>query len=880
MADMPVNIIGMVGPGQGIKVHNRPPKLAEDLNRAQADKLKDGGGLAANVLNRRYGERGEIRGALEYMLDAATNTNVNRCSRQELIEIDVIPSIARLARDNNPRYWQIREDTIQQYLRLKKQRQVDRAGANWHFRLPELALQKCPKLDTFDPASGAAFFEWKDVTSKQLDRHATTSAHRLELVKTLINQRYLALVGHCTEPEEIFDILEHKIPPKAEICRYLEDRIALGGNSVSKQGADETSLYRKAESIQLLLTQLALVEPDYDISKSCVDACLLSFGSSAGSHMEQARLTSAWYDLKRESNQFLSIALDMWLETFKSALGSASATRVRAEKLALVDAAVVKSGGTSRQGRQESRQGWQGGREGSSRPASAPPSAPPTPPPPSHRATTPPAKTKSSTRRTQTEAKTGGKCFGCDNPQGRCVPLFSCPVITSWREKSTRIPQDRCKLCLHIKDGDRHKFSQTENKAVCHWKIARGKSSNTCCTHNVSKYICKPCFDGEQEKRVRFTSSQKRMSMRQVFSAQNQACTSVHLPTVYQQREKVVVCGPDGQDREALLVYDTGADHSMVSPELASCDTSENTRMAHGVTIIGSLASQEFDLPIVRLNIRSVVDEVPYATGLNLAVKELTGERQDPVWHQMPLDLDLKDPITEDDLGLPIILLGIDYISLHPTLCEGPHVHHLPGLVYFKSSFTEKVLPVGRISQMRDATTEDEQLAHTRRAQLSKVGIQTKVQDMKQDSVESEKKIHDVQQKEKESKTPHQIQDFIAQDDEQRAESRIKRRQELKQDQDGAQGMDEEKSLGQRKDKPLIMLSPGDQDVEGNFCAPLSSLPAIKALTHDVMMNEIKECWGPVEQSAAVSNVSKLGCMSCSAVPQALLDKQDISFFC
>ena len=94
------------------------------------------------------------------------------------------------------------------------------------------------------------------------------------------------------------------------------------------------------------------------------------------------------------------------------------------------------------------------------------------------------------------------------------------------------------------------------------------------------------------------------------------------------------------------------------------------------------------------------------------------------------------------------------------------------------------------------------------------------------------------------------------------------------------QELDGEKSLGQKKDKPLVMLSPGDQDVEGNFCAPLSSLPAIKALTHDVMMNEIKECWGPVEQSAAVSNVSKLGCMSCSAVPQALLDKQDISFFC
>ena len=181
---------------------------------------------------------------------------------------------------------------MREFLRLKKQRKVDREGANWHFRLPELSLQKCPYLDTFDTSSGVKFYTWKDTTVKQLQRHATTSAHKLELTKTLVPQKFQILVGHCKEAEEIFEILEHKIPPKSEIARYLEDLIALGGSISIKEGEDEMTLFRKAEDIQLLLTQLALVEPDYDISKSSVDSCLLSFGSSAGSHLEQSKLTS------------------------------------------------------------------------------------------------------------------------------------------------------------------------------------------------------------------------------------------------------------------------------------------------------------------------------------------------------------------------------------------------------------------------------------------------------------------------------------------------------------------------------------------------------------------------------------------------------------
>ena len=42
--------------GVGLRPHNNQPIGAEDLNKAQADKIKDGGGLAAVVLNRRYGE--------------------------------------------------------------------------------------------------------------------------------------------------------------------------------------------------------------------------------------------------------------------------------------------------------------------------------------------------------------------------------------------------------------------------------------------------------------------------------------------------------------------------------------------------------------------------------------------------------------------------------------------------------------------------------------------------------------------------------------------------------------------------------------------------------------------------------------------------------
>ena len=874
MAAMPVNRLG-AGQPDGIRAHKRPPVGPEDLNQAQADKVKDAGGLAANVLNRRYGERGDIRECLEHMVAVATNQNVNQCSARELHEIDVIPAVARLAHENSPRYQHVKEDTVREYLRLKKQRKVDREGANWHFRLPELALSKCPILDSFDPASGARFFSWKDVTMKQLDRHAATSAHRLELTKTLVEKKFQILVGHCKEAEEIFDILEHKIPPKSEIARYLEDRITLGGISVAKEGADEMSLFRKAESVQLLLTQLALVEPDFDISKSSVDSCLLSFGSSAGSHMEQAKLTSAWYDNKRTLNQFLSLALDVWLETFKSALGSASATRVRAEKLALVDAAVKTAG--SRQGRQGSAQNWQGGRSGSDR--QEPPSSFATPSsPPSFLPTAPPPrvqKSESSVQRTQTDMRSPKQCIVCSKQKDECPQLAKCKVLAGWRDKSQRLPANRCSLCLHTKDGDNHKFSPNEDDKVCHWNLHAHKLRNHCCKHKLSRYLCSPCFQEAGERKRTFNpSSQKRMSMKQVFSQQNQTCTSVHLPTVYQQREKVVVCGPGGNDQQALLVYDTGADHSMVSPELAGCDISETSRMAHDVMIIGSIASQSFNLPIVRLDIRSKVEEVPYVTSLNLAVKEMTGEREDPVWHGMQEDLDLKDPITKEDLGLPIILLGVDYISLHPVLCEGPNVHHLPGLVYFVSSFTEKVLPVGRISPMRNAVTENEQLAHTRRAQLSKVGIQTKQQGPE---VAAQAEQQDLKDKDQVKQQDLKDKD---QDEQQEIKVEVRTKHQVPGNEIRAKkGQDKVSITAAERHNPPIGISPDDSGVEGNFCASLSSLPAIKALAHDIMMNEVRQCWGPVEQSAAISNVSKLGCMSCSAVPQALLDKQDISFF-
>ena len=304
---MPVNRVG-AALDDTVRPHDRPPVSPEDLNRAQADKVRDGGGLASNVLNHRYGERGSIRECLEYMAGVSRDRDVNQCTAAELNQIDLIPPIARLANENSPRYQGVRDDAVREFLRLKKQRKVDREGANWHFRLPELSLQKCPKarswplagieftgcpnLDTFDSSSGVRFYTWKDTTMKQLERHATTSAHKLELTKTLVPLKFQILVGHCKEAEEIFEILEHKIPPKSEIACYLEDLIALGGSISIKEGEDEMTLFRKAEDIQLLLTQLALVEPDYDISKSSVDSCLLSFGSSAGSHLEQSKLTS------------------------------------------------------------------------------------------------------------------------------------------------------------------------------------------------------------------------------------------------------------------------------------------------------------------------------------------------------------------------------------------------------------------------------------------------------------------------------------------------------------------------------------------------------------------------------------------------------------
>ena len=341
--------------------------------------------LGKQLAGQRCQAKGAIKSNLEWMARTTASQNVDRCSAQELDAINDIPEIADLAANGDPRHQKVRKDAIKEFLRLKKQRQIDRQGVNWHFRLPELTLQKCPHLDSFDAASGAKFYNWKDVTLKQLERHHATSAHRLELTKTLLDKKYMFLVSHCQDAEEIFDILEQKIPPKSEICRHLEDRIALGGQALGKE-ANEMSLHKKAESVQVLLSQLGLVESDFDISKATVDSCLLSFGTGAGSHMEQARLTSAWYEAKRSSNQFMSFSLDVWLETFKSALSGASATRVRAEKLTLVDVAVKAAG--SKQGRQSSAQKNAGVSQDPGPSPSAPSTPVPTcagPPPPPER---------------------------------------------------------------------------------------------------------------------------------------------------------------------------------------------------------------------------------------------------------------------------------------------------------------------------------------------------------------------------------------------------------------------------------------------------------------------------------------------------------------
>ena len=812
--NLPIQVQGAGQPlGVNVRPHDNPPVGAEDLNRAQADKIQDSGGLAAVVLNRRYGERGGIQSALEYMIERTPNQDITLCTDNEQRWIAMIPEIADLAAANNPRYHQVREDAVKKFLQMKKQRKTDKDGANWRFRLPELALQKCPHLDSFDATSGAKFYSWKDVTLKQLERHHATSAHRLELTKALLDKKYLFLVSHCQQAEEIFTILEQKIPPKSEICRHLEDRIALGGLALGKDGADEMSLHRKAESVQVILSQLGLVEPDYDIAKSSVDSCLLSFGIGAGSHMEQARLTSSWYESKRTSNQFMSFSLDVWLETFKSALSGASATRVRAERLTLVDAAVKAAG--SKQGRQGSKQGSKQKKTLVSQNTMPPPSAPPAPP-----STAPPPTKGIKSTSHKTQFKESRICFVCSKPGEECKKLATCKCVVAWREKKAILPGNRCALCLRIKDGDHHRYSPSADTKVCHWRSFKDETRNYCCKHRISRHLCNECSGTSKEGKRPF-SSQKRLSMKQVVSAQKQtsslqqqASTPVLLPTVFQLREKVVVCDPYGHDQQALLVYDTGADHSMCSPGLMRCDNSDTDRVAHNVMIVGSVASQAYDLPIIQLNIQTKNGAVKSGKCLNLAVKEMAGEQQDPM---LPTDLgqelDLKDSISEGDLELPIILLGIDYIGLHPVVCENNSIYKLPGLIYFKSRITEKILPVGRIAEMRSALDEENQMACERRAQA-----------------------------EQEDKT--EVSKVSAEDKEE-----------------------------------VSNISEKDSECEGNFCAPLSSLPAVKALAHDLMMSELRQTWGPVEQSAAISNVSRLGCMSCSPMPQALLDKQDVSFF-
>ena len=291
-----------------------------------------------------------------------------------------------------------------------------------------------------------------------------------------------------------------------------------------------------------------------------------------------------------------------------------------------------------------------------------------------------------------------------------------------------------------------------------------------------------------------------------------------------------MICSRNGQKQQALLIYDSGADHSMASSGLASCNTSEEDRVARNVMIVGSVASKACDLPIIQLDMETNNEDVPVIS-INVAVKEMSEEQIDP---ELPVVIgqikNLKDSISEEDLSLPIIVLGLDNISWHPTLWEGKGASQMPGLVYFASKLTNKILPVGRIVDMRSAIHEDQQLTEGRRTQST-----MEAKEAKQEAKEEGSRAT-VVAKEEGSKESSIM---------------VKSEQEVS----------------------------SETEYEGNFCSPLSSLPAVKALAHDLLMTEIRQTWGPVEQSAAISNVSSLGCMTCSPLPQALLDKQDISFF-
>ena len=804
----PVQLVGTV------RSHDKAPVGIEDLNRAQRDHLEDRGGLAAIVLSRRYGERGKIRRSLEVIVSNSESPDIDRITREELAFLESIPALVELRRDDNPRYGVMLEDVKSEYLKLKKQRRTDARGESWRFRLPELTLVRCPKLDAFDPASGAEFYRWKSGTIEQLDRNNATTSHKVELVKGMIEKKFLFLLSHCQTVDEIFDILEQKVPAKSEICRYLEEKISLGGSPSFANCKTEMDLHKKAENVQVLLTELGLVEPDYDLEKSTVESCLLSFETSTGSTLEKARYAETWYQLKREKNQFMSYSLDLFLETFKSALAGASATRMRAQRLARSEEAMK----ASKQGSQKSQQksvpettkNGPATTLSNQNPSSSRRSA-------GENSVEQPARQtskKSTQKRTGTEGVRVGECGVCSKSRNVCKRLSDCTVVKGWREKTESIPPTFCSLCCGKKEGDRHRFSPEFGENVCHWKKVtwpgtETKTINYCCKHKVSKLLCEECFkDTRPRNQFKQSSVQKRLSVKQMVASEQkkekqQKTTSVILPTVFQLREKVWVKGADGEPVQVLLVYDSGADHSCCSENLITCDQSGQLRTANDVKIIGSVSNDTYNMRIIQAELVSREGERS-GNILTLAAKPMSMEMPDPICELVTVPgAHLKERILEEDVGLPIIVLGIDNIVHHPKMSNIKSATHLPGLVFMKSDFTGKIIPVGRVEELVTVPDVSGQGCLQRRVQVS------------QEQQEPEKEKIEVD----------------------------------------------------------------DANYEGNFCDPLSSLPAIKALSHDLLMTEIKNTWGSVEESAAVSNISKLGCMSCSKVPQQLLDKSDISFF-
>ena len=290
------------------------PVPIEQIAAEQAQVRKDQVGITATVARGRTGYDAYHEDIVKLARNTADD-NPTKLTLDEKNGIKSIPEIRTLLEESpdSDLTQIVVQEAEAKYLIVKKQTLSDRQ-TNMSFKAPNMKLPKCPDLSANGYKEGSRYYFWKKDTVRKISQYKCPSYVAVELMWDSMSPYLSRLTAAADTPEEIFTIMELRIPSKKVILQELETDVANGCGQLMP-GFSDKELVKKCEKLCELIREMAVVEPRYDIAEDSTRSCMLSFGDSVtGGLHELNKLLDSWSEARNNNLAFRAVKLESWLE--------------------------------------------------------------------------------------------------------------------------------------------------------------------------------------------------------------------------------------------------------------------------------------------------------------------------------------------------------------------------------------------------------------------------------------------------------------------------------------------------------------------------------------------------------------------------------------